>query len=164
MLTNRVEVTNVDPPECILLGSLLVKRFYPITVHSCELILGIANGCRGYNRGIRNRVSTNRRVRNHGYLYPLRSTGSSLQYQIKSRCFHLTHFSGCMMGRVFGLYLLITLLEITISLYGFLSGLKGKQVDFVREIHMAIPCLSFISILYYFCNYAHRFSHGVSLY
>jgi hypothetical protein len=49
-----------------------VKRFCPFTVHSSELILGISNGCRGYNRGIRNRVSTNRRVRNHGYLYPLR--------------------------------------------------------------------------------------------
>jgi hypothetical protein len=65
-MTNRVEVTNLDPSECILIGSLLVKRFYPITVHS---------GCRGYNRGIRNRVSTNRRVRNHGYLYPLHVIG-----------------------------------------------------------------------------------------
>jgi hypothetical protein len=56
MLTNRVEVTNLDPSECILIGSLLVKRFHPITVH---------NGCRGYKRGIRNR----------GYLYPLRVFG-----------------------------------------------------------------------------------------
>jgi hypothetical protein len=44
MLTSRVEVTSLDPSECILIGSLLVKRFYPITVHS---------GCRGYNVCIR---------------------------------------------------------------------------------------------------------------
>jgi hypothetical protein len=45
MLTNRVEVTNLDPSEMQSYRFVTVKRFYPITVHSSELILGTANCC-----------------------------------------------------------------------------------------------------------------------
>lgn len=74
------------------------------------------------------------------------------------------HFPGSMMGRVFVLYLLLMLLATTMSLYGFISGLKAKQVDFMREMNSLLLCLFSVSVLYHVCNYAHYFSRGVSLY
>jgi hypothetical protein len=65
-VANGVEVTNLDPSECILIGSLLVKCFYPFPVHSNGFVLGIANGCRGYSN-----VSPSRCVDLDSCLYPL---------------------------------------------------------------------------------------------
>jgi hypothetical protein len=72
-------------------------------------------------------------------------------------------FPGCMMGKVFCLYLILLLLGITMALYGFLSRMNGKQLISFAQIDLGLLCLSFTAALYHFCNYAHCFSNIVRL-
>jgi hypothetical protein len=71
------------------------------------------------------------------------------------------YFSGCAMGNVFGLYLLLLLLSFTVCLYGVLSRLKEKQVQLMVEMAAGGLCLCTILAVYYFCNCAHSFSNTV---
>jgi hypothetical protein len=73
------------------------------------------------------------------------------------------YFSGCVMGKVFGLYLLLMMLSITVSLYGMLTRLKNKETQLMVEVGADGACLFNVLAMYYFCNSAHAFSNTVSL-
>jgi hypothetical protein len=66
------------------------------------------------------------------------------------------------MGKVFGLYMLLMLLSLTVTLYGMLSRLKTKQALIIVEVGAGGVCLFITSAVYYFCNCAHSFSNTVS--
>jgi hypothetical protein len=68
------------------------------------------------------------------------------------------------MGKVFGLYLLLLLLSVSVSLYGVLSRLKEKQGQLMVEVASGGLCLVNILALYYYCNCAHSFSNKVRFY
>jgi hypothetical protein len=67
------------------------------------------------------------------------------------------------MGKVFGLYLLLLLLSVTVSLYGVLSRLQEKQTQLFLELDAGGACLFNILAVYYFCNCAHSCSNTVSV-
>jgi hypothetical protein len=75
----------------------------------------------------------------------------------------LLYFSGCVMGKVFGLYLLLMMLSITISLYGMLTRLKNKQAQLMVEAGVGGVCFFTILAVYFFCNSAHALSNSVSI-
>jgi hypothetical protein len=68
------------------------------------------------------------------------------------------------MGKVFGLYLLLMMLSITVSLYGILSRLKNKQAELMVEVGAGGASLFNVLAMYYFCNSAHSFSNKVRVY
>jgi uncharacterized membrane protein YkvI len=74
----------------------------------------------------------------------------------------VSHFSGRAFGKVFSLYLVLTLLAITVSLYAWLSGINSEKIKIWKRIDVSTMCLLFTGALYFFCNYAHYFSNIVS--
>ena len=70
-------------------------------------------------------------------------------------------FSGCVMGKVFSVYLVLLLFVITFSLYGWLSGMNTNTDHFRKEIYSGITCLLCMAVLYCVCNYGHYFANIV---
>jgi len=73
----------------------------------------------------------------------------------------VSQFSGCTLGKVFCLYLLVLLFGITVSIYVWLSGMNIKTLDIWREISLGIFCLVHSATLYHFCNCAHYLANNV---
>ena len=73
----------------------------------------------------------------------------------------ISYFSGCVMGKVFSLCLVVLLIEITLSLYGWLSGMNTKTVQFKKKTDLVTVLLFCTAILYYICNYGHHFANIV---
>jgi len=73
----------------------------------------------------------------------------------------VSHFSGCMFGKVFCLYLVLLLFLITVMLYAWLYGMNSKTLDIWTGIFLGIICLLHPATLYHFCNYAHYIANIV---
>ena len=73
----------------------------------------------------------------------------------------VSYFSGCMLGKVFCLYLVMLLFVITVALYAWLSGMNVKTLDIWREINLGFACLLCSAALFHICNYAHNFANNV---
>ena len=73
----------------------------------------------------------------------------------------ISYFSGCVMGKVFSLYLVLLLIQITFSLYGWLTGMNAKTVNVWKEFILFTIYLFFTAMLYYICNYGHYFANIV---
>ncbi|XP_021922817.1 gustatory and odorant receptor 22-like [Zootermopsis nevadensis] len=74
----------------------------------------------------------------------------------------LVSHMGYMMGKVFCLYLVLLLLAITMSLYGFLSQMDEKQITFAHT-GLGVFSLFCIAALYHFCNLAYYSSNIVGV-
>jgi len=70
-------------------------------------------------------------------------------------------FSGCMLGKVLCLYLVLLLFLISVALYAWLSGMNIKTINIWRELTLGFMCLLSFATFFHFCNYAHYFANNV---